>query len=372
MGNFRRKPSADARSAFEMEIAKELSSTLDEIADGRIEVQHIESDFANLPRVDFAMDIDADGRSVRLAVEALRYAYPRDVQGAVWRLDEFKHAYDPDQFGDLILLVAAESLSPGARDLLRRRGIGYFERNGNLSLKWRNWLINVERPDPPSVRKEAASLFTDSREAVVHALLVNRDKWLSGGELAAMSQTSQYTVSVVLQELTRREWCESSGAGRTLRRRLNEPRKLLDAWAAQWTMRKEERTSWYFFSERPDLLLTKLTDKIESSNPAFDWAFTGTAAANVYAPLLTSVDTAEIIVPPGQAEDLARDMRLKPADKGANVVFVERDGASLLFRDPVPEYPSYFASPFIMYLDLLNGRGRNKELAEHVLKKLEL
>ncbi len=137
-------------------------------------------------------------------------------------------------------------------------------------------------------------------------------------------------------------------------------------------MRKEERTSWYFFSERPDLLLTKLTDKIESSNPAFDWAFTGTAAANVYAPLLTSVDTAEIIVPPGQAEDLARDMRLKPADKGANVVFVERDGASLLFRDPVPEYPSYFASPFIMYLDLLNGRGRNKELAEHVLKKLEL
>lgn len=372
MGNLSHNPSADARSAFAVEIAKELCSRLDEIAEGRIKVQHIESDFANLPGVAFALDVDADGSPVRIAVEALRYAYPRDVQGAVWKLDEFKHAYNHERVDDLILLVAAESLSPGARDLLRKRGIGYFERNGNLNLKWRNWLINIERPDLPSVRREATSLFTGSREAVVHALLVNRYKWLSGGDLAAMAQTSPYTVSVVLQELERREWCESSGAGRTLRRRLNKPRELLAAWADQWTKRKEQRSNWYFFSERPNLLLTRLTAKIESSNPSFDWAFTGTAAANVYAPLLTSVDTAEIIVPPGEAEGIARDMQLKPAQKGANVVFVERDGASLLFRDAVPGHPSYFVSPFIMYLDLLHGRGRNKELADHLLEKLEL
>jgi len=50
----------------------------------------------------------------------------------------------------------------------------------------------------------------------------------------------------------------------------------------------------------------------------------------------------------------------------------ERGGASLLFQDRHPEYPSYFASPFILYLDLLDGRGRNKELAQHVREKLEL
>ncbi|MDN7805806.1 type IV toxin-antitoxin system AbiEi family antitoxin [Burkholderia gladioli] len=372
MGNISHNPTADARSAFEADILKELLSSLEEVSGGRIKVQKVESDFANLPGVDFSLDLDADGSPLRIAVEALRYGYPRDVQGAVWKLDEFKHTYDHAGFGDIILLVAAEALSPGARELLLKRGIGYFERNGNLNLKWRNWLINIERPDPPSAKKEATSLFTDSREAVVHALLVNKNNWLSGGELAAMSQTSPYTVSVVMQELERREWCESSGAGRTLRRRLHKPRELLAAWAEQWTKRKEHRSSWYCFSDNPKLLLTKLTDKIESSNPSFDWAFTGTAAANAYAPLLTSVDTAEIIVAPGKAEGLARDMRLKPADKGANVVFVERDGASLLFRDSIPELPSYFASPFIMYLDLLNGRGRNKELADHLLEKLEI
>jgi hypothetical protein len=124
--------------------------------------------------------------------------------------------------------------------------------------------------------------------------------------------------------------------------------------------------------ERPNLLLSQLTHRIDEAGVSFDWAFTGTAAANVYAPLLTSVDTVEIIVRPGHAEQLAKSLRLKPADQGANITLVERDGASLLFRDSHPDYSSYFSSPFILYLDLLDGRGRNKELAQHVLEKLEL
>ena len=356
--------------SFEAEVAHELGLALAEATDGRMSVAHIEPKPANGPSLDLALELDAGGKPVIVAVEALRVAYPRDVQEAVWKLSEFKLAWKHPQ--DLILMVAAESLSPGAREQLRKRGIGYFERNGNLRLNWRNWLINIERPDLPTARKETTSLFTESREMVVHALLVNRNKWIAGNELAEMSGTSPYTSSKVLQELERREWCESTGAGPTLRRRLTKPKQLLDAWATDWTKRKEKRSRWYAFTERPHMLLEHLTDRIDKAGVSFGWAFTGAAAANVYAPLLTSVDTAEIIVPPGHAEQLAREIGLKPAEKGANVTFVERDGASLLFRDGFPDYPSYFASPFILYLDLLDGRGRNKELAQHVLEKLEL
>jgi hypothetical protein len=46
------------------------------------------------------------------------------------------------------------------------------------------------------------------------------------------------------------------------------------------------------------------------------------------------------------------------------VTFIERTGASLMFCDTHPERPgSHFASRFVMYLDLLDGVGRNKELA---------
>jgi hypothetical protein len=159
---------------------------------------------------------------------------------------------------------------------------------------------------------------------------------------------------------------------RVKRRRLIRPRQLLDAWAEQWVKRKEDVTRWYAFSEQPSALLTQLTARIENAAVPFDWAFTGPAAANVYAPLLTSVDIASIIVAPGEAERLAKALHLKPAEKGANVTVVERGGASLLFRHNHADFPATFASPFIVYLDLLDGRGRNRELAQHVLQKLEL
>lgn len=359
-----------ARLAYEADLADRLSAALAEATNGQVVDRRAKQQIDGESGLDLMLTLVAGGESVDIAVETLCHAYPRDIRQAVWRLDEYKLATNRQQ--DLVTLVAAESLSPGAKDLLRKRGIGYFERNGNLYLRWRQWLIDIERPRKASAKKEVGTLFTDAREMVAHALLKHRNEWLTGGELAEMVQTSSYTCSVVLQELVRREWCESTGAGRTLRRRLTKPGQLLDAWAEKWTQRKEPRSRWYVFSNHPSALLMQLTYEIDKAAISFPWAFTGTAAANVYAPLLTSVETAEIIIPPGHADQLAKVLHLKPADKGANVTLVERDGASLLFRDVHPEYPSYFASPFILYLDLLDGRGRNKELAQHVREKLEL
>lgn len=370
MDKFAQTLRENARLVYEAEMADQLCVALAEATNGQVVDRRAELQIDEKHRLDLFLTLLVGGDSVDIAVETLRHAYPRDIRQVVWQLEEYKLATNRQQ--SLITLVAAESLSPGAKDLLRKRGIGYFERNGSLYLRWRRWLIYIERPGRVSAKKEATALFTDSREMVVHALLKHRNEWLTGGELAEMAHTSSYTCSVVLQELERREWCESRGAGRTLRRRLIKPGPLLDAWAEQWTQRKEPRSRWYVLPNHPSALLTELTYQIDKAGISFPWAFSGTAAANIFAPLLTSVDVAEIIVPPGHTELLAKALHLKPADKGANVTMVERDGTSLLFRDIHPEYPSYFASPFILYLDLLDGRGRNKELAQHVREQLDI
>lgn len=359
-----------ARLAYEAMIADRLCEALAEATGGQVIERRAEHQIDRGHHLDLLLTLRVESESVDIAVEILRHGYPRDIRQAVWQLDEYK--LNTGHQRKLITLVAAESLSPGSKELLRKRQIGYFESNGNLYLRWRHWLINIERPENASSKRWISTLFTDAREMVVHALLKHRNEWIAGSELAEMAQTSAYTCSVVLQELERREWCESRGAGRTRRRRLTKAGQLLDAWAEQWVDRKEPRSRWYVFPSRPDALLMELTERIDMAGISFPWAFSGTAAANVFAPLLTSVDTAEIIVPPGHAEELAKALHLKPAEKGANVTLVERDGASLLFRDIHPDYPSYFVSPFILYLDLLDGRGRNKELAQHVREKLEI
>jgi hypothetical protein len=351
-------------------LVGQLCTALEEATGGQIATRDLVRTASDSRRLDLVLTLLVGGERAKIAVEFLRHAYPRDIRAAVWQLGEHSAPLSAEHAP--IAMVVAESLSPGAKKTLRDRGVGYFESNGSLFLRWRHWLIDIERPQRAIPKSESISLFTDAREMVVHALLKHRYEWFTGGELAEIAQTSSYTCSVVLQELTRREWCESKGAGRSLRRRLAKPGDLLDAWADQWVRRKEKRSRWYVFPKKANALLTQLSDEAYTAGIDFPWAFSGTAAANMYAPLLTSVDTAEMIVPPGSAEKFAEAIKLKPADKGYNVTLVEREGASLMFREFHSEYPSYFASPFVLYLDLLDGRGRNKELAAHVRERMEL
>lgn len=314
-------------------------------------------------QLDLLLRLASPHESLHLAVEIIREGYPRDVRSAVWQLEEYRLA--SHQAAQVVPVVLAEHLSTGARAALRERNVAYFDASGSLYLHHGPWLIDIERAGKPSSARRARSLFTGAREQVVHALLQSDQAWLSGQELAKSAETSTYTVSLTMQELERLEWVESQGGGRNLRRRLAEPGKLLDAWGEAWRERKESRSRWYLYTPHPDKLLLAITDKLHASALS-GWAFTGTAAANVLAPLLTGVDTAELIVPAGHADRYAQALALKPADKGSNLVLIERSGASLLFRREHPDVLSWFASPFIQYLDLLDGRGRNKELAAHV------
>lgn len=292
-------------------------------------------------------------------------AYPRDVRDAMWDLQG--HQSRMRKSSDLVPILLADHISKGAREELRSRGMSFYDSSGTLFFKHRHWLINIERAKPSAKgRFREIDVFKGSREKVVHALLHMERDWFHGQEVAEMSETSGATVSTLLQELERLGWVESQGEGRHRVRRLIRPTELLDSWADIWVQRKQSATRWYFFCQNPKRLVEEL-----ASNMAMDshdhrdgvaMAFTGAIAANRLSPLLTHVDVAEIIIP-SKSEQIAHRLGLKPAEKGANVVLIERSGASNLFQQYSSMERAWFASPIIQYLDLLNGRGRNAELA---------
>lgn len=299
----------------------------------------------------------------RLAIQMLRQAYPRDVRDAAWHLQAFLK--DNNDANDIILMVAAEHLSEGAKADLRHHQLAYFEASGTFYLRHKEWLIDIQRYSKPASRRGALALFTGAREQVILTLLVERCNFRSGLELAEMSMTSTYSVSTVLTELERREWIESEGSGRTLRRRLSKPAELLDAWAEAWTQRKDTKTKWHCYAPNPAKLLDYLAGKIDTVERD-GCVFTGAAAGNRIVPHLTRAETADIIIPPGEAKIYANAFWMKSVDKGANVTLIERSGASTMFAKKDTESGALLANPFILYLDLLDGKGRNKELAEQI------
>jgi hypothetical protein len=313
----------------------------------------------------------ATGDALTLAVEIMRAGYPRDIPSAVAHIQDFQRA-QPNA-SSVAGVVVADSLSPGARSDLRQRGIGYFDHSGTLFFKHQPWLVDIERAAPSRPRRPAA-LFTGAREQVVLALLQHAarhpsDGFISGAELASLAGTSPYTVSLTMQALQREDWVETIGNGPRLRRRLRDANALLDAWAQAWTLRRDTTSRYFLFSPPRTSLRDTLLHTLRQKD---HWALTGAAAANAAFPHLTQVERVEVIVPPGQAQAWGREMGLEPAEKGANVLFIEREGASMMFLDDESgQTGANVANRFIQYLDLLNGYGRNKELAQefrrHVL-----
>lgn len=355
-------------SILEKKLIEALGRTLAS-ADIEIDEPVFEVSYRN-GKLDCLLHINSPYGRRRLAIELLRQAYPRDIRDAAWQLQSFLK--DNDDAQDIIPMVAAEHLSDGAKDDLRHHKLAYFEASGALYLRHKEWLIDIQRPSKPVPRRSAVMLFTGAREQVILTLLVERNIFRSGLELAELSKTSTYTVSTVLAELERREWIESEGNGRTLRRRLSDPGQLLDAWTDAWTQRKETKTRWHCFVSNHVSMLDKLAGDMDEAW-LVDGVFTGAAAANRITPLLTRTDTIEIIIPPGEAERYAAALKLKPADKGANVTLIERTGASALFTNQEKPAKARLANPLILYLDLHDGRGRNKELADQLrLQELEV
>lgn len=346
---------------FEKYLLESLRKTLAN-ADIEVEQPVFEVPFHG-GRLDCLISINSPYGRKRLAIELLRQAYPRDIRDAAWQLQSYLK--DNEDTKDIIPMVAAEHISEGAKEDLRHHKLAYFEANGTFYLRHKGWLIDIQRPSKPVSRRSEVQLFTGAREQVVFALLEERNILRSGLELAELSKTSTYTVSTVLAELERREWIKTEGSGRTQRRRLSEPQELLDTWAEAWIHRRENKTKWHCFVSTHVNMMDRLAGQMNEAQLE-DGIFTGAAPANRITPLLTRTDTVEIIIPPGEAERYAAAMNLKSVDKGANVTLIERTGASTLFTKQEVAGGARLANPLILYLDLLDGKGRNKELANQL------
>ena len=99
------------------------------------------------------------------------------------------------------------------------------------------------------------------------------------------------------------------------------------------------------------------------------YAFSHEAAAQHYAPFLSSVSQVRARVLIGADADAAiSDLGARIVNEGANLaIFEAKSPGELLFREKVGGL--WLASPVQIYLDLLRGEGRSKEMAEHFRKE---
>jgi DNA-binding transcriptional ArsR family regulator len=317
---------------------------------------------------DAQVDLHVAGKSFVLLLEAKKAVFPRDVRQVIWPLRAASHERPPGYGDKPWWLLVAESISPGAKELLRRERVGYYDSGGSLYLPAPGAYLYIDKPPPKALTKSVRTLFTGRRAQVLHALLVQHQSWFGVTELAQQAMVSPATASQVLSALERFDWLEARGQGPSKERYLREPAALLDAWAKQLaTIRPPPLRRYYVPGTKADTVAARLSQVLDAHDVPY--AISHEAAAQRYAPFLSNVSQVRVrVLIDANADAAIGDLGARVVNEGANLGVIEaKSSGELLFRERVDD--RWLASPIQIYLDLLRGEGRSKEMAEHFRKE---
>ena len=214
-------------------------------------------------------------------------------------------------------LIVAPRMSPGARALLARAGIGWIDECGGAELAFGT--IILSRTGHAVRRPPSSSRWSATVQAVAEALLVGSGATVDA--IAAATGVSVGAATKALRLLSNSGLLVASGQrGRYSARRVKDLDQLLEAYATA--------VGQSIAAHRPSLVVggtwRDLLSGIRAIGEVWDrlhlsWAASGAAAAEVLAPTLTTLGSAVIYVQAetiAEIEAMARKAGLQPIEGG--------------------------------------------------------
>lgn len=276
------------------------------------------------------------------------------------RLGEVRRVLaDPHRRPDV---VVARRLSPGARAELADAGVGWVDETGAAEIAIGQIVVSrsgVERDEP------RLPGWTRSVLAVAEAALCG----VAATASAMQDATGLSTGSCVtaLRALTDLGLLEASAArGRNSARRVVDPGRLLDAYATAAPrlvrdVRLEVGVTWR------DLAGGVRSAMRQWAKVGTEFAVTGQLAAELLAPYLTTVSTAEVYVSADTVlglEGVAVSAGLKPIEGGRLVL---RPFPTVTANRLATDIDGLRVAPWPrVYVDLLHTGVRGEDAAEHL------
>jgi hypothetical protein len=317
---------------------------------------------------DAQVSLRVAGKSFVLLIEAKKTVFPRDVRQVIWQFRERSHGQPAGQPEGPLSVLVAESISPGGKEFLRRERVGYYDSGGSLYLPAPGAYFYIDKPPSKGFARSVRALYSGRRAQVLHTLLVRHQDWFGVTELAQQAMVSPATASQALTELERFDWLAARGQGPNKERHLREPASLLDEWSRQIAnIRRPTLRRYYVPGMKADALMVHIGQVLEAHGVQYEVSHE--AAAQRYAPFLSHVSQVRTRVLAGVEADTAiSDLGARAVSEGANLAIIDaKSPGELLFRERIGGI--WFASLIQIYLDLLGGEGRSKEMAEHLRKE---
>lgn len=212
-------------------------------------------------------------------------------------------------------IVVARRMSPGAREALTQAGIGWVDELGAAEIAIGT--VIVSQSGRVEEAPEKLKKWTPAVVAVAEALLCGKDATVSAAEESTGLSVGSCTNA--LRALTDLGFLEAQATrGRLSARKIVDFEKLLDAYAQAATTLAPSISLVVGVSWRdPVTDLAEIGKKWRSLG--IEWAASGTVAAVILAPVLTTVTSANVYVDARSIADLngiATKSGLRPIEGG--------------------------------------------------------
>ncbi len=278
-------------------------------------------------------------------------------------------------------LLAIRQLSERSREMLRTSACSWAEElSGIVHIVAPGLLVNVNASLNSKRQPESTvrARLRDRSGLLAEALLISNPKdKIALGAIASRAHVSNALASRVLTRLSKINLIEVHGAGPNRFWRLADRGGLLDLWAAEEQQRPEKSYGLYVWSRTPQGLFEKLPSLNHLTQA---WALGGAAAANAYAPTLTTypdpIIWIDARIPP---EEVARALQGEIADKGANIQLWQSErNLPLELATQLPREPSSprhgrelrLVSKPRAYIETVRAAGRSPEIAQNLRERI--
>ena len=317
-------------------------------------VLQTESPSTMKPRPDFFLDLTGPhGERARIGVMAKASVEPKDVTFLAEQLRGSRKAWGDE----IVPLIAAPFLSLSTRQRLLELDIPYADTTGNIRIFTSRPAIFIETQgaerNPNRTERPARSLKGAKAGRIVRALCDLRPPF----GVRALAEETGINPGYVSRVLT---FLETEAL---VRREPRGPitevawRKLIERWARDYSFIASNRVISYLEPRDIAGAASRLAAAAKRA------AITGSAAAACVAPVAPTRLLAAYVESP---EEVAKDLGLRPAESGANVLLAEPYDKVVFDRTDERDGTPYVALSQAA-VDLLSGPGRNPSEAHALL-----
>lgn len=267
--------------------------------------------------------------------------------------------------GDHVVpVLAAPYLSPERQALCREAGVYFMDLSGNVFIAHRSFFVErIGFPNKYPERRQRRSPFSDKASLILREMLKDPEQQWGIRELAEKIGLDPGYVSRMAKSLS-----ESGYAARASGKlKIRSPKEILDDWVRAYALKRNEHHRFFILASDVKSILRRLQEV--NIPQKCNYALSVQAGAGLVAPHAVYKEV-HLYVSDGEGiEFFKKELDLKDADQGANLVLMRPYYKYSVFYDSREVEGLRVVSDIQLYLDLYGYPVRGREQAGHLYDK---